>query len=51
MTGHHEDQERKLAKIQELAAKPAQKDLTRIRHTVDLGIAEFELADNVPGIP
>lgn len=51
MTRHHEYQKRKLTKVQELATKSAQKDLTRVRHTVNLGIAELELADNVASIP
>lgn len=51
VTGHQEDDEQDLAKVEQLAAKRAHQKLASITHAVHLGEAQLELAHDIAGVP
>lgn len=51
VTGHQEDDEQDLAKVEQLAAEWTHKKLAGITHAVHLGEAQLELAHDIARVP
>ena len=51
VAGHQEDDEQELAEVENFPSDRSKQHLTRITHTVHMGIAQLELAHDISGVP